>query len=83
MTTNFEGFQIKGVEGGQANSGQRVNPDEGFRRSQSVNPYVPPVDERKGRCVSNEDTCKGFRAKGTQHCMGHLRSIAKEQKANA
>lgn len=77
----FEGFQPKGTDGAQISSGQRLNPDEGYRQSQSVNPYVPPVDERKGRCISNDDTCLGFRAKGTQHCIGHLRQIAAKQKA--
>lgn len=37
-------------------------------------PYVG----RGNKCMGNDDTCKGIRAKGTQYCMGHLRRIAKE-----
>lgn len=37
-------------------------------------PYVG----RGNKCMGNDDTCKGIRAKGTQFCMGHLRSIAKQ-----
>jgi hypothetical protein len=31
------------------------------------------------RCMANEGTCQGIRAKGTEYCIGHLRSMAKEQ----
>jgi len=31
------------------------------------------------RCVANEETCQGARAKGTPYCIGHLRQMAKEQ----
>lgn len=30
------------------------------------------------RCMANEGTCQGARAKGTDLCIGHLRSFAKE-----
>ena len=29
------------------------------------------------RCMANEGTCQGVRAKGTDFCIGHLRSMAK------
>jgi len=29
------------------------------------------------RCMANEGTCQGARAKGTQFCIGHLRQILK------
>lgn len=29
------------------------------------------------RCMANEATCQGHRAKGTEYCIGHLRSMAK------
>jgi hypothetical protein len=31
----------------------------------------------RNRCISENDTCEGPRAKGTQHCIGHLRKMAK------
>ena len=31
----------------------------------------------RNRCVAENDTCEGPRAKGTQHCIGHLRKMAK------
>jgi hypothetical protein len=31
------------------------------------------------RCIANEETCQGARAKGTDYCIGHLRQKAKEQ----
>lgn len=30
------------------------------------------------RCMANEATCQGARAKGTDYCIGHLRQMAKE-----
>jgi hypothetical protein len=30
------------------------------------------------RCMANEETCQGARAKGTDYCIGHLRQKAKE-----
>lgn len=30
------------------------------------------------RCIANEETCQGARAKGTDYCIGHLRQKAKE-----
>lgn len=29
-------------------------------------------------CMANEETCRGARAKGTDFCIGHLRSMAKD-----
>lgn len=31
------------------------------------------------KCMANEGTCQGGRAKGTQFCIGHLRQILKER----
>lgn len=36
---------------------------------------APKPPSREGRCVAKDDTCKGFRAKGTEYCAGHLRSM--------
>jgi hypothetical protein len=30
------------------------------------------------RCIANNETCQGARAKGTNFCIGHLRQIEKE-----
>jgi len=32
------------------------------------------------RCMANDATCQGHRAKGTDYCMGHLRKIARDVK---
>lgn len=29
------------------------------------------------RCIANNDTCEGPQAKGTEHCIGHLRAMEK------
>ena len=29
------------------------------------------------RCIANNDTCEGPQAKGTEHCIGHLRAVEK------
>lgn len=39
-------------------------------------PSAPYVG-RGNKCSANEDTCEGARAKGTQFCAGHLRSMVK------
>lgn len=31
----------------------------------------------RNRCVAENDTCEGPRAKGTEYCIGHLRKAAK------
>lgn len=46
----------------------------------STIPYrEPKVAEPRNpkNCISNDNTCKGFKANGTDHCVGHLASIAK------
>ena len=32
---------------------------------------------RGNKCSANDDTCEAIRAKGTQFCAGHLRSMVK------
>ena len=31
----------------------------------------------RNRCIAENDTCEGPRAKGTQYCIGHLRKMTK------
>lgn len=33
------------------------------------------------RCVANANTCNGWKANGTEHCVGHLKSAATVEKA--
>jgi len=33
----------------------------------------------RNRCIANEDTCEGPKAKGTDFCVGHLRSRKKTE----
>ena len=37
-------------------------------------PYVG-----RQRCIANEDTCEGPKAKGTEYCIGHLRANTKKE----
>jgi hypothetical protein len=30
-------------------------------------------------CLGGNDTCKAFRANGTEYCIGHLRSLEKQK----
>lgn len=32
----------------------------------------------RNRCIANDDTCEGPKAKGTDYCIGHLRAMEKE-----
>lgn len=36
----------------------------------------------RNRCIANNDTCEGPKAKETDYCIGHLRTMAKKQKEN-
>jgi hypothetical protein len=54
-------------------------PVQGIRPSAEVpgSRQAPPSGPYLGRgnfCAANEDTCTGRKAKGTDYCMGHLRS---------
>ena len=42
----------------------------GSKQATASGPYLG----RGNFCAANEDTCEGRKAKGTDYCMGHLRS---------
>lgn len=46
---------------------------EGARIAPPSAPYLG----RGSKCSGNDDTCEGMKAKGTDLCMGHLRSVNK------
>ena len=46
---------------------------EGARLASASGPYLG----RGSKCSGNDDTCEGMKAKGTDLCMGHLRSANK------
>lgn len=54
---------------GQPVSGIRLAPVEGAKIAAASGPYIG-----RNRCIANEDTCEGPKAKGTDFCVGHLRS---------
>lgn len=33
----------------------------------------------RNRCIANNDTCEGPKARDTDYCIGHLRSMAKKE----
>jgi hypothetical protein len=55
---------------GQPANNMRLNAVADARIAAPSAPYVG----RGNKCVGNDDTCEGSRAKGTEYCMGHLRS---------
>lgn len=55
---------------GRPADGSRIAHTGSARLASASAPYVG----RGNKCSANEDTCEGMRAKGTDFCMGHLRS---------
>lgn len=54
---------------GKPVTGYRLAAIEGARLSAASGPYVG-----RNRCIGNDDTCEAPKAKGTDYCIGHLRS---------
>jgi hypothetical protein len=50
-------------------TGQRLAHTDGARIAAASAPYIG-----RNRCIANDDTCEGPKAKGTDYCVGHLRS---------
>ena len=44
----------------------------GSRPASASGPYTG-----RQRCIANNDTCEGPQAKGSEYCIGHLRSAEK------
>lgn len=40
----------------------------------STTPYKGPPERNPKKCVGADYTCNGWKAKGTDFCVGHLRS---------
>jgi hypothetical protein len=47
---------------------------EGSRPASASGPYIG-----RNRCIANNDTCEGPKAKDTDYCVGHLRSMSKKE----
>ena len=63
--------QLSGAYYGEPVSGIRPFAEiPGSRQAPPSGPYLG----RGNFCAANEDTCTGRKAKGTDYCMGHLRS---------
>jgi len=54
---------------GKPVSGMRLAGVAGAKLAAPSAPYIG-----RNRCIANEDTCEGPKAKGTDFCVGHLRS---------
>jgi len=54
---------------GKPVTGLRLAHIEGAKLAAPSAPYIG-----RNRCIANEDTCEGPKAKGTDYCVGHLRS---------
>ena len=70
MNKSVPAYALYGVP---ANS-SRLAPIASARIAAPSAPYIG----RGSKCAANEDTCEGMRAKGTDYCAGHLRSMAKK-----
>jgi hypothetical protein len=46
---------------------------DGARLAAGSAPYLG-----RNRCVANNDTCEGPKAKETDYCIGHLRAMSKK-----
>lgn len=50
----------------------------------STRPHVKPEAKPKApersdkKCVGNDNTCGGWKARGTDYCIGHLNGMARE-----
>ncbi len=64
---SYHGVPVGGARPAGKAEGSRPAPPGGA-------PYVG-----RNRCIANNDTCKAPRAKGTDYCVGHLRSIKKAE----
>jgi len=53
-----------------------VRPASAIAGSRLAAPSAPYLGRQ--RCIANDDTCEGPKAKGTDYCVGHLRSMAKK-----
>jgi hypothetical protein len=60
------GAPVSGIRPAQEADGSRMAAPSG--------PY-----EGRNRCVANNDTCEGPKAKQTDYCVGHLRSMTKKK----
>ena len=58
---------------GVPQNNQRLSAISGARIAPPSAPYLG----RGNKCSGNDDTCEGMKAKGTDLCMGHLRSVNK------
>ena len=54
---------------GQPVAGIRLAPTAGAKLAPPSAPYIG-----RNRCTANDDTCEGPKARGTDFCIGHLRS---------
>lgn len=70
MTKSIPAYALYGAPVGH----QRLAHIEGARIAPPSAPYLG----RGNKCSANDDTCEGMRAKGTEFCMGHLRSKDKK-----
>jgi len=58
------GEPVSGIRPAQAAPGSKMAPPSA--------PYIG-----RNRCIANNDTCEGPKAKGTDYCAGHLAAISK------
>ena len=52
-----------------SSAGDAQNRTTGAKIAAPSAPYVG-----RNRCIANQDTCEGPKARGTDYCIGHLRS---------
>ena len=90
MTNPFSPVtQYQAQSGLAASSPITPNVATGFASSGSSVPWVDDPEEKKRAhtaCMferEDGELCRGPRAKGTQYCIGHLRSLSKREENDA
>jgi hypothetical protein len=72
MTTSQNSTPAHAMYGSPVTSTAPAAKVAGSRPAGASGPYLG-----RQRCIANSDTCEGPQAKGTEYCIGHLRSFQK------
>lgn len=72
MTTSQTSKPAHAMYGAPVSSVRPAASQAGSRLAAGSGPYLG-----RQRCIANGDTCEGPQAKGSEYCIGHLRSSQK------
>ena len=72
MTTSQTSKPAHAMYGAPVSNVRPASAQAGSRIAAASGPYLG-----RQRCIANSDTCEGPQAKGSEYCIGHLRSAEK------